>query len=652
MSRLNHLPPDLLGLILNGESSSFLIIHLWKCGNVALNARLSLGITDVSIRAARFSQSHFPLLLTQLRGLRSLHVYKADALVKESKRWLSISQNLSHGLEVLRIVSSDANLSLLNYSLEEGELCIETQRPLGTTRYIDMDRLFPRLHTLELGESETTKIEPRDLPGLPSTLTSLKASIDISYFNEDDDEASKIVSKLPRSLLNLSGFISISPSYDSAALRKDWNHAPPLQQLEIYRSSDLNYVDSLPRTISKLKLKCGIWNLNLAQSIPPLIDSIEHIWNIHSKTFEAIGTDWCSAFPKSLTKISITLNDIPAISMRSLPPTIQSIEIADRFPWDLFLRQCEEASISPNQFWPPLLTQLSIEQMVGFDESHIQLLPKTLQFLKISMTASDPNSEEMFAIEGNAFPPNLTKLKLRIGPTDFLGGFKITSSLQSSLKKLKVVNAKVYLEFPSLPDSLTSLSLPSSTYPEREWVLALPSGLRKLKIATWNGTMNKDLPRKLIFLAVNNLLGVPPSDGCMFDGLPTSLENLYLGRPHGAQFKAEQKMHLPNLTQLSISAAGSVSSSILKHLPDSLGGLSVNLVELQKEHIPFIPPRLAWCHIPTRMLNEHFSNDPALVDYWPIRCDGSWIQSEKAKSLLEARRAGEVAHSQPRYMLQ
>ena len=648
--RLENLPASVLGSMLESESYSFLVIRLWKCGSSVLNTKLASCVTRLQLTAELFT-CRFPRLILEMRGLRYLRVKSPGELTKNSKNWSSIAKNLPRSLEELHLDSKDAHLAFMNFAPKwrpKQHEYIAKQYPLGRSCFVDIASILPRLHTLEMRcSSAPNAIHPSDLPGLPSTLTSLTATInfvyDTTYASIHSTNTGLQVfggaSLLPPSLTALNGDIRLSfpqasPEGRANAL-SDWSRAPKLQTLAFHRSSVVPE-EVIPKTAIDLEITLAIWDLKTSQAYPPLANSISLPDTIDQASFKRHGTDWLAEIPKHVEKLSAILPWNTTFPVASLPRLLKHIVLSNVFDWSIVKEQLKQAH-EPSQFWPPQLASMTA-LFSNFDlEADIQTLPQTLTRLAMRINTEN-TEEEPIQVAGN-FPPNLTYLSLRM-PWSSPKVLKMMSPLPSSLITVELYQAQTEFVEQALPDSLKHLMLgiPMEEAP-LHW--RMPSQLTSLSISIMDSSAFETLPRALTRLNITEKLTDLDNKrlkGHLFVGLPSGITDLSVRSSSISDFPSQRLATiLPRLESLELTMSITIPSEFIRELPPTIRKFMTQLENFTEETIPFIPPKLII--IPPRIPYPLSPNEERLIgQYWPIRCGIALVSPSVSKEIQQRQR--------------
>lgn len=660
----SNTPRDILALILDGTASSFLIINLWKCGNRDLNAKLAKCITHVDLMGDSGWPCRFPLMLGELTSLRHLSICHRIPIVRSPKDWQFIMRKLPEALESLSIRTPQAIASILNYAPEwtaSDPITVDTRYTRGYSKVIDLDRLFPNLHTLELELDDG--IDIYDLSDFAACLPSKLHTLRIPHLKITKNEAS-FIAMLPRSLEVLDTFISIYPENPSIQfgdqLFRDLALAPPkLHTVRTISVADADVVlPHLPKSLTHGLLKCSHWTPSLHKDMPPNIQELSlSIFSEMSAPF---------TLPTHLTELHLS-NDIELNLGQhlSLPPSLTSLSFFYE-PWKDMIAEIKERLLQGRSdataLWPP---QLSTLRCIAVDvETGAILLPSSLKSLHLTLncvsTTKTRALEALELINPSAcatassrdlsslplqLPPHLTDLVLQLIECDRISNIlpiNLPSSLTDILTRVVVSSTDMTsdsrIDWPFDPhsnaESLTKMSrlaihlpvlprLSSSTLGQ----YILPQNLTTIHSIPWHCDWFSYLPRSLTSLYLHTLSGVPQvATEDIFLSLPPHLAELAIGRTLSANetdtspqlLSATSFSSLLHLTNLSVYDSCVFPSKILRHLPKSLRSLRLELQSIERDDAPFISPSLHMFDAGDQVDYKQ----PYLVDYWPLRSVG------------------------------
>lgn len=379
MTRLSELPPEILGEILTGKHYSYLVIALWKCGDLRLNRNLANGITYINLKDTKLtSTSRYPKLLSQLKNLRYLSLDRGKHPLNGEPWCLAAELLLLQGskLETLQIVESKAFQSLFAYSApvppHTTPTPIYTQHSNGTSRFLDFSTLFPLLTKLKFGpetrQGEHLDRNPwGDLAGLPPALTRLSMG-HVSYV-KPQGTPSRVMALLPRSLISWKLFGKFHGTF--AVDDPFWVDPPPhLQVLDKIHSTLIrghhNY-ECLPRTLTHLSFRppnhASFHDnyLTLPPTLTSLGDIVGYIAIDLSLTKSSTNFGAWGAL-KKLKRLVLRFSGSSALGfpdfIPSLPDTVQMIELRypERDGWaqmvENFLSKTDVSGLLISPLWP------------------------------------------------------------------------------------------------------------------------------------------------------------------------------------------------------------------------------------------------------------------------------------------------------------
>lgn len=641
--QLSWLPSEILGVIFNGYSHSFLVIDLWMCGDSTLNKKLETGVTHLFLEQVSEVPKALPSVVYRLRSLRLLSVKSGSWLMKHPLDWPIARSRLPKTLETLNILSKDACFAFMNFAPDwswTNRLYIETEYSLGKSRFCDIEMLLPSLKSLQLdsffryqhGYEEALSV--LDLPGLPSKLTCLT-----TYMIESTMDCHLVLSRLPRSLTHLDASVATSlrdpETYELNEVQppvSDWHAAPALLERMgmLYTSYSDPTLHWLPRTLIEYDrpLSNTIWTPQLMHSLPPLQQHVL-IGTLDLDSFATQQLHWAECLPKNVTSLTFAPQDSTDMLQFSLPKdiellprTLKEIEIMLMHvdyppPWE---RYASPADLN----WPPSLEELTLYRC-NAQISDLNTLPPSIR--SIALHADSLTGPNHHHIVGSRLPRNLTSLTCET-PSDNrpLLSVSIEGPLPSYLSSFSIFNDQFCTgpkidrtSFEALPSSLTYLAVSITGVTDKDDPWTLPSQLRSLTITGWHIGALKHIPRTVTYL------GLWEIDGCLdmtcadyLMDLPREISTLVLhsaieGEPTGPCLPEKNYFLSPHLRDLRVFLPWNFSPSILKHLPRQLKELSLHLGALEKDHISLIPPFVQSC-----FLGETDPLPQDLVELWPL----------------------------------
>lgn len=587
MTGLAQLPSEILGLAFSNSSYSFLIFKLWKTGNKLLTSKLRLCMTHLSLTCLKNNLPQLPPVLFELKNLRFLSLECEQELLRDPTGWPAEIKKLPETLETLSIATTDAHLSLLNYvpgCTVDAMDFVQTRYTLGSSRLIDLERLFPALHTLKLDSQigfcnlGDSSLSSSDFAGLPSTLTSLNVNTRISSFKAHEGPA-----QLPRSLRFLFGRVACSGPETSLA-----NWPPELEHIDWSERFTETLEDTkwLPRTLKHLgNGRFMSWSPTMSQNLPPLLETLTI--DAH-RAYQAMGENWASELPRTLKTLSLmeTLpSDMAAFSIKDLPPLLTRLDSEMRSKgWGHVKAQMESAGSEGNSLWPRSLTDLQFRQL-GIPAHELRYLPSTLKSLKITVTE---DKRQNSAVEMNVLFPDLERLTL------FGGDLYLKNHLPTKLRVLRLeLNPG---NGDDLAESHTKLSPSPLDYPS-----TLPPSLESLYVSFFHCDLFATLPRTIRSFTAEQTSGYKDSrivaEGRIFEQLPPHLVQLRIG---GSWTDSWDEV-IPVLDCTSVLRYLSeflfemtLPSHFIRYLPRELSKLTVTLKSLEPEDAPFICALVSW----------------------------------------------------------
>ena len=660
--RLGSFPSEILGLILNEPSSSFLVITLWKCGDSILNAKLSRCITSVDLCLHKFASdlrnknlSHecraFPRLLSSLENLRhfsiatSLPFYRLGTNNSPRREILELPPSL----ETLKVTSLDAELffmDLPNETTATGDgywpnHAVRTKHMRGSSKMINLGALFPKLSTLAVsGRRPTDKaiFQYEDFAALPDTLTKLTWP----YISTDNTHH-RLWRYLPRNLTTLDasvsdedGVIDLTNHFDS----NSFSCLPYLETIKSYKSRAKGKAFHLPQTIKTCKTTIYENSVHI-RGLPAGITSKLCLIQFESPT---IDCPWTAFIPAHLTTLKISKSQILGDHVSQLPWTLTELEL-EGTPLDWQLMRTMADSGVP--FWPVgwKLTKLSLTSIRQFEAYSVILLPRTLTFLEIDSPHGferHKDDEDELRVAGSDFPPHLETLLLGLHLVITIKTH--AQSLPTTLKRLNCEGINFSrASFELLPDSITwlqttkpcasdvnvddsedssiDIGCDDSSEDDRDTeLLRLPARLETLIFdeGIWDMADFGALPRSLTSLTLQKIRNfrLPSSD--IFEALPTCMRWLKISNipntrtPH--QFPDSCFSTLQELEMLWFAVDDAVfNEDVLKTLSRRLTELRLRLGRLTAKGASFLPPRLLEVDF-----GYNIKWSPEIIAHWPM----------------------------------
>lgn len=610
--KLSQLPSDLLAQIIPDPQ----IFTLMKCGDLLLNGKLQSGVRELALALHPIGKPRVPRLVAQLRVLRSFSIKSSRGFFKDPCQAVAFTKSLPPTLEMLEVDCGAAFNWFMNSAPSSTSTCpiyIKTQYSRGLSRLIDLESLFPRLHTLKSGNSYIVS----DLAALPASLTYFSAGN--IWFQPKDGRS---LSLLPPSLKTLEGTLALrafASDFEShAAYWEDWrNGHPQLEQLGDIFLYEYAFVSYLPRTIAIRSIKLSHCTVKLLSGLPECVHHLE-VASLDKTEFNTVI--WSSILPRKLESLHATFYPASiALTLSQLPKSLASLTCQPHWHF----KGSEILNLSEKRdFWPPNLTV--IHNFNIYDLSDISLLPRTLKSLRIALPSEF--DDHPMCLDGSLFPPGLTDLSI----LNLKSAIDIINPLPAMLKVLEIksdltksfgVNRK---SFEMIPKSITRLSITPqlSQWPLHDEVpYILSSHLIELDLGIWHIKWIGDIPKSVtkLRLALYESYEIDlAATNQLFKDLPTNLTTLELSAPgpsgdDGTIFSAGCLSTLPCLQSLDVDF-GRFPSSFIRNLPKSLTSLAVNMEALDEKDAPFLPPRCLRLDLngPTDW------NNPIIAEHWPV----------------------------------
>ena len=524
-----------------------------------------------------------------------------------------ILRTLSPTLDTLCLNFRDSHEVFWNFSpgSSAGTPPAYTEHERGSSRWIDLGSIFPRLTRLDF-TNYFGKLTEYDLAGLPSTLKELCISKIESTTYAPEKSMMKM---LPRNLERLEA----TWAWNERTIA-DWQFAPPnLAFVRCLTSNGLEYPNFAQWIPSNVKIDRlvtqGLWTPDAAQRFQTNVNQLE-IQNDAASEFPGSPTAWIEAVPRSVSNLTILLSPplLPDI-IPQLPPHLTRLRFNTNVSIFSHLREAKNDEIDVATLWPKTLHTLSVEHNTAHDFD-FRSIPRSLTSLEVSFFNSSPELK-VFAAQ---LPPNLTNCSLRSSMAsriicNIVGSF--TTSLKSFGNSLLFPRNAIE---DTLPSSLTSLTFHMTSNPspnEAAWVL--PSQLISLSAQQWRVQWLEALPRHLTRLHIADLQGVWDSEPVdIFEHLPCSLTSLKLDSRLETRFTSTRSLaSLTHLRDLDCSPKLSLPSSIWKNVPKSLRYLKIRLASDEAEDAPFLPSWLFRCALSGNINWKTTS----LTDYWPPQAE-------------------------------
>lgn len=579
---------------------------------------------------------------------------------KDPREWFLALQLLPQTLESLELESLESHLAFMNFrpnsDPSEPEY-VETVYPRGASRFIDIEKLFPRLHTLVLlstaSEGGMDGFLPSDLAALPSTLTRF-CSIPLSIYNE-----SKLMQVLPRSLQDLDVPLTL-PTTPNDELKADWAQSPPELTTMSYIGwpGTMKDMSWLPQSLTDCDLT-GSFELNLktARDLPSgfLSLRLRHSDFAAFAKVESPSENWVACLPRGLTSLEMTSNFaqiIKASDLPFLPRNLSSIFVNNIMQYSIdlpslrsaFSSSMEGAEASSMAFasastllWSatPRLTFLAIP-FHSISVEDIKIFPRTLKYLCVCL-----ENRARTIIDSNDLPPSLTTLDLR-GESSISLSHELPSMV-TSFFALTIRLEKFGLDVDSvakLPSTLLVLKanlVGSHTVFRQSGIrYTFPPSLTKLELRQWFSEWATFVPRTvtamdLFLFQVLKPDGEKMAERDLFCDFPPNLTRLSISEMtrYGSQFGPNKEANklsptsfasLPRLRFLRVPAGASFPSATLRSLSRVLTEIAATFQSIDEVDAPFFPPSLTSINL----------NCP------PIDTEASWVVNNWPKGALKS----------------
>ena len=530
-------------------------------------------------------------------------------------------------------------------------LLIETNYARGTSSFIELETLFPRLHTLKLGTTSDDSIEYVDadiFAALPPSLKRLEAPIELRY----SSAIRSYFSVLPPQIVHLTGPISwkdedhpLGEHYNLRAVRLDCELAPqtletfPTRKWQPWATADdsSSFECWLPKSLLEIDwtFETGPdWTPRLAHTMPPNLHTLAR-GNFNHELLAMNYTNWVADLPSTLTKLKIVAATKPidfASYGRFLPPSLTKLKFYSVMKSNrgsimggMF---GDWKTISGADYWPSNLTNLNLDNF-WIEACVIPHLPQSLKKLnvmvaKIYPLSAMPTAEVQDVLDTSQLPPNLTFLQLRWAPSMQIKLALAQFPLEYCRLRFKDLELPLASNIQALPASLTTLKvdydldmptpgltlrhfLPltslSIRYAHIDWFEFLPPALRTFEVVALYGVYGSSLV----------------ASGQLFKHLPSSLTKLHLWHgwrdpldsPNDTAIPAQRFDHLPHLRDVLLWLLPHVSSSIVRNLPLTLQRLKANIKTWNEDDLPYLPPCL-------KVLSAQLNIPPQLAAWMPL----------------------------------
>lgn len=613
---LSHFPSEILAHILSPPRSSVHCIRLWKTGDRLLQQTLTSAIISLELRPTR-SQFQIPSIVFKLPKLRHFTLQSLKNGPMKTFHHIGGLHNLPRTLESLKLCFAGIHNCLTNYDLSSevtptipststetsttSMKPIKKRYPLGVSRYMDLNALFPRLSSLTLKTAyNDTTVTARELfPVLPSNLTELGlVSLEITH---------DFASMLPKGLIKLNCEIDFGHHPSSSELFSDaWFDAPP--HLAYIKSISLSCQPPLawlPKSITLIG-SCYLM-LSSPQNICLPTNDLGIASIDDGRNPNPPPLVWTAQLPQTLTDLSFYDQygdpSLPLTHLHCLPPSLTRLHAT--IEWSN--RDLEDTKkLDLSKLWPPALTHLILDTR-DFG-AFMALLPPTLKILNTYELSSPPReNERQTKLDLRALPPLLHTFTTHFN-------LKLIEHWPSNLKSLKITSSTKFEDWPTLPQSLTEFhwhrGYRSPVIDGQS--LMLPSQLTTVSLAGWRTDWFHLIPRVTTHLDLNTLACL--SDATIepnhFSQLPISLTKLRIWGKTLFDLSSTSLAHLCNLISFDTQSLGFPSAGIV-YLPRMMTSLSVRLTSVNLADLRFLPSSLERCDLGLD------ATDSAILNYWP-----------------------------------
>ena len=497
MKSLSELPEEILSLIFAGNSS-FLVIDIWKCGDVVMNYKLTRCIYTITLKDRRScSTSRWPKCLTAFTRLRSLSLCKAGPAVSASMTLMAEILKLPPTLECLE-------LDTYNEFWQIPRSCETEKRAAERINYASYLALmsslngktpFPRLNQALLSEPSLRPPLSPLLPMLLSNVTILTGDLQIH---------------------RLADFSQLETVKGSVTIESGITPPPLLKHIDRVTVKAADYHEWTSRGITSNSLGLGgILTADLALVLPATLTSLklEYVDEASIKPSYAI---WTEILPRTLEAIHfgarLLLNDL---HISKLPRSITSLSGSVKYVSEdamngivMDLPNLKEWSTSPPQHpliinkLPPSVTEFSMnfptesssdfplklpEQLKSFNPVHWPLpFPTSLSTLKHLESCYGPISPQHL----QSLPSSITRIYFNDRDwtdRDFETLFTISGTHLTSLVSLSIEGWHA-AHLDTLPQTITILGLYSLKGMDMKLIsfqfAHLPPRLQSLSITT------------------------------------------------------------------------------------------------------------------------------------------------------------------------
>lgn len=584
---LSKLPVHLLAFILAGEYS-YLVVDLYKCGNNLLNYKLANGgCVEVHLIDNSFgTTSRYPKMLSTLRYLRSLQIYRDNAIILPLEELSIEIMKLSNRLEVLILSCENSVSAFIQHDPES----------LSPTGICDFKSHFTSLRMLKFEDYEKG-LDEESLAHLPPSLISL--TLPTIKWDESNDTA------------------ILPPNLEELVLTRR------IRGRATNKHSQLKKLPSSLRVLSGISiLSSWTLTLSLVSLLPRTLEILDE-WDCFLS-----WTPELDALPPSLTKLCLSQlsNGRPTLvqvmaNINAALPNLKDLEInnADTASWDYELisllprslthlqasiRWDTEASENrPPAAWPIALTSL----IDRFGTPTNLPLPHGLTRYGGSFV-SMPTDDSLVSFD---LLPKVLKDLTIISQV----GTLLAPGIPSSVTRLAVQKKLILKRLDYLPPTLISLTGKLAIKSNAETsTLELPSNLEELAVAEMPIKLFKRLPSSLTSLSIGTI-DASEAETISFSSLPSGLTSLKVSKRCNAAL-VDVKLAFANLTSLKHLALHNCfcfPGRVLRNLARNISTLSIQLTALKARHLQALPDNLNEMELGPALIGDLASFVPVCV---------------------------------------
>lgn len=504
MVEITDLPPEILTVVLSYFTAFDSTISLIKCGDKRLSHRLSSACTSIVLKGTeeRPKLPVFPKMISSFRHLRSLHLnrtlYKRIDVVELAEDL----QQLPPTLEDLDLTCTDAFAVFTNL-YDAVDPPINSRFPRGTSSFWNVAKCFPSLKRLVIWTLgwETYYLGSTDFAALPDSLTELSIIGEVSL---SECDLKKVFSSLPPAIEDLR--LPFEESSDA------FEHLPKglieVKGIYDWHPEHYRFIPPTAKIVEGIVVRDFAPETSLA--IPPTLLTLQ-LASVLGDRFTQLGTHWCSALPKALTRLynGSRVSALTREAISALPRTLTYLDWNGPISWIDLVGESKETAIDDPTIekpplanpvlWPPALknfyTPLSRDNLLPGLEC-LKLFPSTLTELSIAHQLSDLTSL------ANLRCQSLTSLSLYYLGEGTTGKKPLPIDLPPRLTYLSDTLCTSFENHETLPINIQRLALPSAKI-EAGDTIRFPPNLQLLQLGTIAYDGLDKLPDTLTELQVN-----------------------------------------------------------------------------------------------------------------------------------------------------